>query len=223
MTTALALCRITVGIVDDEILIRAGIRSVLEDAEEIVVVGEAGDGPGAVEVARAHRPHVLLVDTTMPGMDGPTAIRMVRRQVPGTQVVMLATGTDGELLLPALQAGATGFLRKDGEPSDLIRAVRVVAAGDVILCPAATRRLVDHVTGVRAERWESARKRVGVLTQRERDVLVHLAKGLGNARIARALCLSEGSIKAYVSRLLVKLGCDNRVQAALIAYDAALI
>jgi DNA-binding NarL/FixJ family response regulator len=214
---------ITVGIVDDEILIRAGVRGVLERAGEITVVDEASDGPSAVRLARAHRPQVLLIDTTLPGMDGTTITRLIRRHVPTTQVVMLAAGTDDELVIPALQAGAVGFLRKDGDPADLVRAVRVAATGEVALCPATTRHLVDHVTGARAERWESARQRVSILTQREREVLVHLARGMGNARIARTMCLSEGSVKAYVSRLLVKLRCDNRVQAALVAYDAALV
>jgi DNA-binding NarL/FixJ family response regulator len=215
--------RITVGIVDDEILVRTGIRRVLESDDEIVVVDEASDCPGAVQLVRAHRPQVLLVDTTIPTMDWPSSIRLVRRYVPTTQVVMLAADSDHELLFPALQAGAVGFLRKDGEPSNLVRAVRVAAAGEVILCPATTRCLVDYVTSIRGERWEQANKRIGVLTQREREVLIQLAKGMGNARIARTLCLSEGSVKAYVSRLLVKLRCGNRVQAALIAYDAGLV
>jgi DNA-binding NarL/FixJ family response regulator len=215
--------RITVGIVDDEVLIRTGIRGVLEQAEGIVVVGEANDGPGAVELARAHRPHVLLIDTAMPGMAETATVRLVRRHVPATQVVMLATPTDSELLLPVLRAGAAGFLRKDGEPGDLVKAVRVVAAGEAILCPATTRSLVDHVAGGLGERRDQASIRVGGLTQREREVLIHVAKGMGNARIARILCLSEGSIKAYVSRLFTKLRCDNRVQAALMAYDAGLV
>jgi DNA-binding NarL/FixJ family response regulator len=215
--------RITVGIVDDEILVRKGIRGILDATEEIEVVGEAFDGSEAVELARAHRPQVLLMDTAMPGMDLPATVRLIRRQVPATQVVALAASADGQLLLPALQAGVAGFLCKDGEPDELIKAVRVVACGGAILCPTATRSLVEFVCGGPAERRCLASKRVRSLTQREREVLIHVAKGMDNARIARVLCLSEGSIKAYVSRLLTKLGCTNRVQAALIAYDAALV
>jgi DNA-binding NarL/FixJ family response regulator len=215
--------RITVGIADNEVLIRTGVRRVLDRGSEIVVVGEAGDGPSAMELARAHRPQVLLVDTRMPGMNGTATIRLIRRQVPLTGVVLLAAASGGELLVPALRAGASGFLFKDGAPDQLVTAVRVVAAGGTFLCPTATRNLVDHVLGYRADRYEQARRRVSVLATREREVLKFVAQGMGNAKIARVMSLSEGSIKAYVSRLLVKLRCDNRVQAALIAHDAALL
>jgi DNA-binding NarL/FixJ family response regulator len=215
--------RITVGIVDDEILLRRGVRGVLESAGEIVVVGEACDSAQAVELARTHRPRVLLICAAKQGMNGPAAVRQIRKHVPATQVVVLATPANRELLLPVLRAGAAGFLLRNGEPDELIKAVRVVAAGDAILCPATTRSLVDHVMSGHTECQDHARQRVGMLTERERQVLIHVARGMGNARIARTMHLSEGSIKAYVSRLLTKLRCDNRVQAALIAHQAALV
>lgn len=214
---------ITVGIADDEILIRTGVRGVLDRAAEIVVVGEAKDGPGAVDLVRTHRPRVLLLDAVMPGTDALAALRVIRRHSPLTRVVMLANPAAGDLLLPALRAGAVGFLPKTGRPEELVNAVRVVAAGDAILSPAATRSLVDHVAGAEADRRDRASHRVRALTKREREVLVHVAKGMANAKIARVMCLSESSIKAHVSRMLTKLRCDNRVQAALIAHDAALV
>ncbi|WP_083268049.1 response regulator [Lentzea guizhouensis] len=213
---------ITVGIADDEVLVRTGVRGVLERAGGIAVIGEAGDGTAAVELARRQRPQVLLMDAAMPGMEGLTAVRMVRRHVPGTQVIMLCTPHTEEMLFPALRAGAAGFLFKNGEPDALVNAVRVVAAGEAVLSPSATRALVDHFTGADSERRDAARNRISLLTRREQEVLVYLAQGMANARIARLMYLSEGAIKAHVSRLLTKLRCDNRVQAALIARDAAL-
>ena len=213
---------ITVGIADDEVLIRTGVRGVLERAGGIAVIGEAGDGTAALELARRQRPQVLLMDAAMPGMEGLAAVRLVRRHVPGTQVIMLCTPHTEEMLFPALRAGAAGFLFKNGEPDALVNAVRVVAAGEAVLSPSATRALVDHFTGADSERRDAARNRISLLTRREQEVLVYLAQGMANARIARLMYLSEGAIKAHVSRLLTKLRCDNRVQAALIARDAAL-
>ncbi|MDX3656694.1 response regulator transcription factor [Streptomyces sp. ID05-26A] len=213
---------ITVGIADDEVLIRTGVRGLLERSGNVVVVGEAGDGGGALELARRQRPQVLLMDASMPGMEGLAAVRLVRRHVPGTQVIMLCTQQTEEMLFPALRAGAAGFLFKNGEPDALVKAVRAVAAGEAILSPSATRALIDHFTGADSERRDAARSRISLLTRREQEVLVYLAQGMANARIARLMYLSEGAIKAHVSRLLTKLRCDNRVQAALIARDAAL-
>ncbi|SDY90158.1 DNA-binding response regulator, NarL/FixJ family, contains REC and HTH domains [Amycolatopsis xylanica] len=216
-----ATSAISVGIADHQVLIRAGLRGVLQSDERIVVVGEAGDRAGLVDLLGRHRPEVLLVDADLPGTDGASTARLVRRHAPSTKVIMLASPGSGDLLFPALRAGAAGFLFKNSDSGELVAGVRAVAAGQATLSPAAARHLVDRFVGVPTERADQARRRVGLLTERERDVLTHLANGTANAGIARALHLSEGSVKAYVSRLLTKLGCDNRVQAALIARDAA--
>jgi DNA-binding NarL/FixJ family response regulator len=213
---------ITVGIAASEILIRTALFGILEDADDIIVAGEARDGASAVELAKCSRPQVLVMDAASPGMDGLATARLIRRQVPSTQVLLLAGSASGELLFPALQAGASGFMLRNSDPVDLVNAVRAVAVGDAILPPPAIRRLVDRCIGDGAERREKARRRISVLTAREQDVLVHLAKGMSNAAIARTMCLSEGAVKAHVSRLLSKLRCDNRVQAALIARDAGM-
>jgi DNA-binding NarL/FixJ family response regulator len=213
---------ITVGIAAHEVLIRTALSGILAEAEDIIVTGEVRDGAAAAELARRRRPQVLLIDAASPGMDGVAAARLVRRQASHTQVLLLADSADGELLFPALQAGAAGFLPRNSEPGVLLNAVRAVADGDAILPPPAIRRLVDRCVGDGAERRESARGRISVLTIREQEVLVHLAKGMSNATIARTMYLSEGAVKAHVSRLLTKLRCNNRVQAALIARDAGL-
>ncbi|SDF95310.1 DNA-binding response regulator, NarL/FixJ family, contains REC and HTH domains [Lentzea fradiae] len=213
---------ITVGVADDEVLVRTGVRGALEQSGGIAVVGEAGDGNGAVELARRQRPQVLLMDASMPGMEGLSAVRVVRRHVPGTQVIVLCGPQTEDMLFPALRAGAAGFLFKTGDAEALRNAVRAVAAGEAMLSPSATRALIDHFTGADSERRDAARNRISLLTRREQEVLVYLAQGMANARIARLMYLSEGAIKAHVSRLLTKLRCDNRVQAALIARDAAL-
>jgi DNA-binding NarL/FixJ family response regulator len=213
---------ITVGIAASEVLIRTALSGILEGAGDIIVAGQARDGAAAVELARCSRPQVLLMDATSPGLDGLATARLVRRQAPSTQVLLLAGSANGELLFPALQAGASGFLLRNSEPNDVVNAVRAVAAGDAVLPPPAIRRLVDRCVGDGAERRDKARRRIGALTNREQDVLVHLAKGMSNAAIARTMCLSEGAVKAHVSRLLAKLRCDNRVQAALIAWDAGM-
>ena len=215
---------ITVGIAAYEVLIRTALSGILAEAGDIVITGEASDGAAAAELARRRRPQVLLIDAASPGMDGVAVARLVRRQASHTQVLLLADSADGELLFPALHAGAAGFLPRNSEPGVLVNAVRAVADGDAILQPPAIRRLVDRCVGVGVgdERGESARRRISVLTIREQEVLVHLAEGMSNATIARTMYLSEGAVKAHVSRLLSKLRCSNRVQAALIARDAGL-
>ncbi|QUQ71749.1 response regulator [Kutzneria sp. CA-103260] len=214
---------ITVGVVDSEALVRGGIRRVLEQAPDVRVVAEAASGSGAVELVRKHHPRVLLMDVRMPGLDGLAATEQVRGLSPGTAVVLLTSLADDSHIRRALRAGATGFLLKDGSPRELVAAVRAVAAGEAMLSPAITRRVLERIVDIDPEPVERARSLVGHLTGREREVLGLLAQGMGNLQIARKLYLSEGAVKAHVSRLLTKLSCDNRVQAAILAHNARLV
>ncbi|MFI6683024.1 response regulator [Streptomyces sp. NPDC050485] len=215
--------RIRVVIADDEPLIRAGIRMILTSDAAIDVVAEATNGREAVELARSHAVDVVLLDIQMPEMDGLSALAELRRTVPAARVIILTTFGERENVLRALEHGGAGFLLKDTAPAELIRAVRAAAAGDAYLSPGATRHVVDQLaTGRAAARAEEARRRVGVLSERERDVLSLLGEGLSNADAGKRLHMSEATVKTYVSRILAKLDCENRVQAALLARDAGL-
>ncbi|MFI1865626.1 response regulator [Streptomyces jumonjinensis] len=214
---------IRVVIADDEPLIRAGIRMILTSDRQIEVVAEASNGREAIELVRAHGADVVLLDIQMPVLDGLTAMRELRRAMPSARVVILTTFGERENVLRALESGGAGFLLKDTAPAELIGAVRAAAAGDAYLSPAATRHVVDQFTSGRAAaRSEVARSRVAQLSARERDVLSLLGEGLSNADAGRRLHMSEATVKTYVSRILAKLECDNRVQAALLARDAGL-
>jgi len=213
---------ITVGIADDEPLVRGGIRGVLEQAADIKVVAEAGNGAGAIELVRRHRPRILLVDIKMPGMDGVAVAEAVHGSAPTTAVVLLTAWASDAHIQRALRAGAAGILLKTGNPRDLAAAVRAAAAGEAMLSPSITRRLLDRIVDVDFEPLELARNLVNGLTAREKEVLELVAKGMGNGQIARRLFVSEGAVKAHVSRLLTKLSCTNRVQAAIIAHTARL-
>lgn len=214
---------IRVVIADDEPLIRAGIRMILTSATDIEVVAEGANGREAVELARSHAPDVVLLDIQMPVMDGLTALAELGRAVPGARALILTTFGERENVLRALSEGGAGFLLKDSAPAELIGAVRAAASGDAYLSPAATRHVVDQLAGGRATgRGEDARRRVDALTERERGVLALLGEGLSNADAGRRLHMSEATVKTYVSRILAKLGCENRVQAALLARDAGL-
>ncbi|MGV9310993.1 response regulator [Streptomyces sp. NPDC003691] len=215
--------RIRVVIADDEPLIRAGIRMILTSDRQIDVVAEAADGREAVEAVRSHGADVVLLDIRMPVMDGLTAMAELRRVVPGTRVIILTTFGERENVLRALESGGAGFLLKDTAPAELIAAVRAAVAGDAYLSPAATRHVIDQLaTGRAAGRAEQARSRIAQLSARERDVLALLGEGLSNADAGRRLHMSEATVKTYVSRILAKLECENRVQAALLARDAGL-
>ncbi|MEV4944427.1 response regulator transcription factor [Streptomyces sp. NPDC053755] len=215
--------RIRVVIADDEPLIRAGIRMILTSDPEIEVVAEAADGRAAVDEARAHAADVVLLDIQMPVLDGLLALPELRRTAPSARVIVLTTFGERENVLRALEHGGAGFLLKDTAPAELIRAVRAAAAGDAYLSPAATRHVVERLaSGREAARAEEARGRVAALSERERDVLALLGEGLSNADAGRRLHMSEATVKTYVSRILAKLGCENRVQAALLARDAGL-
>ncbi|AVH96535.1 DNA-binding response regulator [Streptomyces cinereoruber] len=214
---------IRVVIADDEPLIRAGIRMILISDPDIQVVGEAADGRAAVEAARAHAADVVLLDIQMPVLDGLSALPELRRAAPGARVIILTTFGERENVLRALEHGGAGFLLKDTAPAELIGAVRAAAAGDAYLSPAATRHVVERLAkGREAARAEEARGRVAALSEKERDVLALLGEGLSNADTGKRLHMSEGTVKTYVSRILAKLDCENRVQAALLARDAGL-
>jgi DNA-binding NarL/FixJ family response regulator len=214
---------IRVLLADDEALIRAGIRLVLETADDIEIVAEAADGAEAVELVRRHRVDVALLDIRMPRLDGLAAAEQITQLVPHTKVVVLTTFGEDDYVARALRAGAAGFLLKDTPPDGLIQAVRVAAGGEAILSPKITRQLIDRYVGPEDTRSDAARRRLEVLTARERDVLILISDGLSNAEIAKGLLLSEGTAKAHVSRILMKLGCTNRVQAAILAHDAGLL
>ncbi|MDH2428214.1 response regulator transcription factor [Sphaerisporangium sp. TRM90804] len=211
---------IRVLIVDDEALVRAGLRMILDSAEDIEVVGEAADGTEAVTAVARHWPHVVLMDVRMPRMDGVAALREINRSPEPPKVVMLTTFDLDEYVHGALRARAAGFLLKDTAPRDLIAAVRTVADGSAILAPTVTRRLIDTFAGHGSADTHAARRRLALLSGRERDVASAVARGLSNAEIARELDMSETTVKAHVSRSLAKLGLANRVQIALLVRDA---
>ncbi|MFI1283092.1 MULTISPECIES: response regulator transcription factor [unclassified Streptomyces] len=214
---------IRVVIADDEPLIRAGIRMILTSAPDIEVVAEAANGREAVELARLHAPGVMLLDIQMPVMDGLTALGELRRAAPEVRALILTTFGEKENVLRALGQGGAGFLLKDSAPGELIGAVRAAAAGDAYLSPGAARHVVDQLaSGKAAVRGEEARRQVAELSERERGVLALLGEGLSNADAGRRLHMSEATVKTYVSRILAKLDCENRVQAALLARDAGL-
>ncbi|WP_329420381.1 response regulator transcription factor [Streptomyces sp. NBC_01693] len=214
---------IRVLVADDEPLIRAGIRMILSSADDIDVVAEAADGREAVELARSQRIDVALMDIQMPVMDGLTALGELRRAAPQVRVLILTTFGERHNVLRALTGGSAGFLLKDSAPAELMRAVRAAAGGEAYLSPGATRHVVDSlVSGGATQRAEDARRRLEKLTDRERDVLALLGEGLSNADAGQRIHMSEATVKAYVSRILAKLECENRVQAALLARDAGL-
>ncbi|MEU1387167.1 MULTISPECIES: response regulator transcription factor [unclassified Nonomuraea] len=213
---------IRVLVVDDEALVRSGLRMILEAAGEIVVVGEAADGDGAVAAVARLRPEVVLMDVRMPGTDGLTAAARVLAAPYAPKLIMLTTFDLDEYVHEALRLGAVGFLLKDTPPRDLAAAVRTVAAGEAMLSPTVTKRLLGSFVDRAPSRAESARRRLAALTAREEDVIRAVARGLSNAEIGRELRLTEATVKAHVSRVLAKLGLANRVQAAIVVHDADL-
>jgi DNA-binding NarL/FixJ family response regulator len=213
---------IPVLLADDETMIRAGVRAILGTDPEIEVVAEAADGREAVELVRAHRPRVALLDIRMPRLDGLAAGAQIRRLVPDTSVVMLTTFGEDDYIARALGEGASGFLLKSGDPRELIAGVRAVADGGAYLSPRVARRVIA-LGGARLARGPAARDRTGALTEREREVLGLVGAGLSNAEIGRRLYLVEGTVKSYVSTIFTRLGVRNRVQAAIVAYEAGLV
>jgi DNA-binding NarL/FixJ family response regulator len=206
---------ISVLIVDDHAVVREGLRSFLELQEGIEVVGEAGDGEAALREAEALRPAVILMDLVMPRLDGVGAMRELRVRLPSTRVIVLTSFVDDERLLPALRAGAAGYLLKNSEPSEVTRAIRAAHDGEALLDPVVAARLVREISDPPA----SAQDR---LTPRERQVLALIARGLPNKLIARELEISEKTVKTHVGHVLAKLGVSDRTQAALHAVRAGL-
>jgi DNA-binding NarL/FixJ family response regulator len=211
---------ISVLIADDEPIVRTGIRAVLQSAEDIVVTAEAGDGRAAVDAALACRPDIALIDIRMPVLDGLSAVGEIRRHLPDVQAVMLTSFGTEPNAQRAIRAGAAGFVLKSCAPEELIRAVRAAYAGHAYLSPQVTRILLDMIPQADIARRHAAAARLAALSPRESQVMSLLAQGLPNASIASHLRITEASTKTYVSRILAKLGCSSRVQAALLARDA---
>lgn len=214
--------RIRVVVVDDEPMVCAHLRTILGSAEDLEIVDEANDGAAAVESVVRHHPDVVLMDLRMPGVDGLTATERICAMPDHPAVVALTTFDADHYVLRALRAGAAGFLVKSTPPQDLIGLVRVAADGHTVLSEEAKRRLLAASGGEQSARDRAARL-VRDLTEREVEVLACLGRGSSNAQIAARLHLSEATVKSYVSRMLVKLECSNRLQAGLLAYDAGLV
>ncbi|WP_030666573.1 response regulator transcription factor [Streptomyces rimosus] len=210
-------------VADDDSLVRLALTDILGDAPGITVVAEAADGAEAVELARAHRIDVALMDIRMPRLDGIAATERLRGLPEPPEVVVLTTFDLDQYVYDALTAGASGFLLKDSDPAEIIRAVRVVADGQAMLHPTAARRLIDRYHHTTARGTPDARSRIARLTPRETEVLALLADGASNAQIAGALAMRESTVKAHVSRILATLEVGNRVQAALCARDAGVV
>jgi DNA-binding NarL/FixJ family response regulator len=210
---------IAVLLADDQPLVRAGLRALLETEDDLTVVGEAADGAEAVRLAGRLQPDVVLMDIRMPKVDGIEATRRLTRDLPATKVVILTTYDLDEYVFDALRAGASGFILKDAPPDQLVNAVRVAAGGDALLAPSVTRRLVEEF----ARRTPRADLPLADLTARELEVLKLIAKALSNAEIAERLVVSEGTVKTHVARILDKLDCRDRVQVVVAAYESGLV
>jgi DNA-binding NarL/FixJ family response regulator len=212
-------------LVDDQPLLRTGFRMILSAESDLTVVGEAGDGASAVELARKLRPDVVLMDIRIPVMDGIQATRALAG--PGVEepikVLILTTFGLDEYVVESLRAGASGFLLKDAPPEDLVEAIRIVAGGDALLAPSVTRRLLDRVASRLPPANENTIPALTELTDREMEVLKLLARGLSNAEIAAKLVVSETTVKTHVSRVLAKLDLRDRVQAVILAYETGLV
>ncbi|MGP4010590.1 response regulator [Streptomyces sp. NPDC002814] len=214
---------IRVLLVDDHWLVRAGFRSVLEDEDDIEVVGEAADGQAAVSACRELKPDVVLMDIRMPGMDGLEASQVITEdeQLAAVKVVILTTFDLDDYVYGALRAGATGFLVKDTEPEELLHAVRVAARGDALISPSVTRRLIAEFAG--RVKGPQPDPRLDVLTDREREVMQLVAAGLTNDEIAERLVLQPSTAKTHVSRILMKLGARDRSQVVVLAYESGMV
>jgi DNA-binding NarL/FixJ family response regulator len=215
---------IRVLVADDQSIVRAGFQTILDAQPDVRVVGEAADGREAVDLARALRPDVVLMDVRMPHLDGIAATRLLAGPdvAEPVRVLMLTTFDLDEYVYEALRAGASGFLLKDVTRDELVRAVRVVAAGDALLAPAVTRRLITEFLE-RPSATRADASRLDALTPRERDVLLLVARGLTNAEIARELVVGEATVKSHVAHVLMKLDLRDRIQAVILAYELGIV
>jgi DNA-binding NarL/FixJ family response regulator len=216
---------IRVLLADDQALIRAGFRLILDAASDLEVVGEASDGAEAARLARSERADVVLMDIRMPGVNGIEATRIIAadEDMAGVKVVILTTFESDENVYQAIQAGASGFLVKDTEPAELLHAVRVAARGDALLSPSVTRRLIDDIASQPSRPPASSSRELDMLTSREREVMTLVASGLSNDEIASRLFLSPLTAKTHVSRIMTKLGARDRAQIVVIAYESGLV
>ena len=210
-------------VVDDQVMVRAGIAAIVDAEDDLEVVGEAADGEAALAAARRLRPDVVLMDIRMPGMDGLAATAHLTAAPDPPRVLVLTTFHQDAYVYEALRAGASGFVLKDALPADLLAAVRLVAAGEAMLSPAVTRRLIDAFAGGVLHPPGAPDGRLAALTPRERDVLLSIAGGLSNAEIGARLGITTGTVKVHVNAVLAKLGVRDRVQATIAAYDLGLV
>ncbi|WP_106401185.1 response regulator transcription factor [Actinocorallia populi] len=214
---------VRVVLADDQPLVRAALQMVIADAADVEVVGEAADGAEAVRLVGELAPDVVVMDIRMPGMDGIEATRLITAATASTHVVVLTTFDDDEYVYGALQAGASGFLVKDMALDDILAAVRTVAAGDALIAPSVTRRLIKEFVDRPSAAPSRPAKSLSGVTDREKEVLTLVGSGLSNAEIADRLCISVATAKTYLNRLLTKLDARDRVQLVILAYDAGLV
>ena len=213
---------ISILVVDDEALLRGAFRTMLETENDLEVIGEAADGRQAIEQARLRKPDVVLMDVRMPGMDGIEATRRLLEHGSGPRVLILTTFDLDEYVYEAMRAGASGFMLKNSPPDQLAAAIRTVAAGEALLAPTVTRRLIEEfVRRPRVDTGETSE--LAELTERELEVLTLIARGLSNAEIAEQLIVSEATVRTHVNRVLTKLGLRDRTQAAVLAYESGLV
>jgi DNA-binding NarL/FixJ family response regulator len=205
---------------DDQPLFRAGLRVLIADAPDLEIAGEAGTGAQAVQLARDVHPDIVVMDIRMPGMDGIEATQMITADSLGTRVLILTTFDDDDNVYASLRAGASGFVVKDMAPEDILAAIRVVAAGDALLAPGITRRLIEEFAG---RRPTPRVREIAGITERERQVLTLVGRGMSNTEIAAHLYVTVATVKTYVGRLLAKLGARDRVQLVVAAYEAGLV
>lgn len=217
---------IRVLLADDQALVRTGFRMILEETDDMEVVGEAADGAGAITQARATSPDVVLMDVRMPGTDGVEATRAIRAQSSeesGPKVIILTTYDLDEYVYSGLRAGASGFLLKDALANELLAAIRTVASGEAVLAPSAIKRIVERFIDNLPRNAVTPSESLGALTPRERETLGLVARGLSNAEIAQRLHVSEGTVKTHVAHMLAKLSLRDRVQAVILAYETGLV